>query len=295
MIDEATAPPAAGTPSGRDRWRTRGLAALAVAVFIAGGFAVSRRMEPVAAPTAIPSSQSSTALSTAPSPVAPSTSPPAPSTKPSRSTGTTVSAGVLQLPGAVPARGSGRFAYASGRGAVAGGQGQLRRFRVAVEIGSNEDVKAFAEQVAGTLGDPRSWTGGGRLRLQRVGGADPAEFTVYLATRDTAGKMCLRGGTNIRVGGRPYTSCRTTGKAIINLDRWRLSAPPYVRAKVALSTYRQYVINHEVGHELGHHHQGCPRAGGPAPVMVQQTLTLRGCKAYAWPRLNGKAFTGPSL
>jgi hypothetical protein len=55
------------------------------------------------------------------------------------------------------------------------------------------------------------------------------------------------------------------------------------------------VINHEVGHELGHHHQGCPRAGGPAPVMVQQTLTLRGCRAYAWPRLKGKALTGPSL
>jgi hypothetical protein len=29
--------------------------------------------------------------------------------------------------------------------------------------------------------------------------------------------------------------------------------------------------------------------------MVQQTLTLRGCRAYAWPRLKGKALTGPSL
>jgi Protein of unknown function (DUF3152) len=55
------------------------------------------------------------------------------------------------------------------------------------------------------------------------------------------------------------------------------------------------VINHEVGHELGHHHQDCPKAGGPAPVMVQQTLTLRGCQAYAWPRRNGKTLAGPSL
>ncbi len=82
---------------------------------------------------------------------------------------------------------------------------------------------------------------------------------------------------------------------IINLDRWRLSAKPYAYAKVPLATYRQYVINHEVGHELGHRHEGCPRAGGPAPVMVQQTLTLRGCVPYAWPRRGDRFLSGPML
>jgi len=47
--------------------------------------------------------------------------------------------------------------------------------------------------------------------------------------------------------------------------------------------YRNYVINHEVGHELGHHHENCPKAGGPAPVMVQQTLDLGGCQAWPFP------------
>ena len=107
--------------------------------------------------------------------------------------------------------------------------------------------------------------------------------------------MCRRGGTNITVGGRPYTSCRVTGKAIINLDRWRLSSRPYVEAKVPLATYRQYVINHEVGHELGQNHQGCPKRGGPAPVMVQQTLMLRGCVPYAWPLRGARRFAGPGL
>ena len=114
-------------------------------------------------------------------------------------------------------------------------------------------------------------------------------------TRDTAGRMCAHGGVNITVGGRPYTSCRSTGRAIIYLDRWRLSAPPYAAAKVPLAVYRQYVINHEVGHELGHGHQGCPKRGGPAPVMVQQTLTLRGCVPYAWPRRNNRTFQGPPV
>jgi hypothetical protein len=177
---------------------------------------------------------------------------------------------------------------------VLGTAGPLRRFRVAVEKGSGADPVEFAAEVQDILGDPRSWIGGGSLRLQRVGGAEPANFTVYLATRFTAGQMCARGGTNIRVGGRPYTSCRAVGKVIINLDRWRLSARPYVSAKVPLAHYREYVINHEVGHELGRRHQGCPKAGGPAPVMVQQTLTLRGCVPYSWPRRGNGFLTGPS-
>lgn len=284
MIDEVTAPPATPPPAGQDRWRQWWLATFALVILIGGGFAVGRRIEQgnQAAPPVVPSPS---AVSTPPEPT------PTPTPTPSK----TPQKIVLQMPGAVPAKGSGQFTYATSRGPVVGSKGQLRRFRVAVEKGSNENVQEFAAQVAGTLGDPRGWTGSGRVRLQLVSGSDPADFTVYLATRETTGKMCLRGGTNVTVGGRPYTSCRTTGKAIINLDRWRLSATPFVSAKVPLSTYRQYVVNHEVGHELGHRHEGCPRAGGPAPVMVQQTLTLRGCKAYAWPRWNGKMLSGPRL
>ncbi|MBM2619098.1 DUF3152 domain-containing protein [Actinoplanes sp. LDG1-06] len=299
MIDEVTAPPAVPPPSGRDRWRQWWLVTFAVVILIAGGVAVGRRIEQSNAAPAPVASVVPSPSSAAP-PVVESTPSPTPSQKPAQTPSrapekATLASSTLQLPGAVPTRGSGQFSYATSRGPVFGAKGELRRFRVAVEKGSNENPEEFATAVADTLGDPRSWTGGGQVRLQLVSGSDAADFTVYLATRDTAGKMCLRGGTNIRIGGRPYTSCRTTGKAIINLDRWRLSAPPYVEAKVSLATYRQYVINHEVGHELGHRHEGCPRAGGPAPVMVQQTLTLRGCKSYAWPRRNGKMLSGPRL
>ncbi|MDY7086516.1 MAG: DUF3152 domain-containing protein [Actinomycetota bacterium] len=285
MIDEVTAPPVTPPPAGQDRWRQLWLATFALVILIGGGFAVGRRIEQGnhAAPPVLPS------------PSAASTPPPEPVPSPTPTPSKTPAKIVLRMPGAVPAKGSGQFTYAASRGPVFGSKGQLRRFRVAVEKGSNENAEDFAAQVAGTLGDPRGWAGSGRVRLQLVSGSDAADFTVYLATRETTGKMCLRGGTNVNVGGRPYTSCRTTGKAIINLDRWRLSATPFVSAKVPLSTYRQYVVNHEVGHELGYRHEGCPRAGGPAPVMVQQTLTLRGCKAYAWPRWNGKMLSGPRL
>jgi len=202
--------------------------------------------------------------------------------------------GVLQIAGSVPDKGSGRFEFAATRGAVAGTKGKVRRYKVAVEKGSGEDLGAFTAQVRAVLEDSRSWIGAGRFRLQMVTGAEKADFTVYLATRGTAGRMCQQGGTNIRIGGVPYTSCRTTGKAIINLDRWRKSARPYVESRTSLAEYRRYVINHEVGHEFGHRHESCPKAGGPAPVMVQQTLTLRGCVPYSWPRRNGRDLSGPS-
>ncbi len=279
----------ARTPSVPPR-RRRGwlLSVIVVALLLTGSFAAGRRLIP--APT---SPAPVAAASSAPA-VAPSSPPPSPSATRSP-TAVPVPEDLPALPGRVPVRGTGKFTYASGRGKILGSAGGLRRFRVAVEQGADEDVAAFAAQVEATLGDRRSWIGGGRLRLQRVGGPDDADFTVYLATRETAGRLCARGGVNIRVGGRPYTSCRSTGKAIINLDRWRLSAPTYVAAKVPLATYRHYVINHEVGHELGQSHQGCPRRGGPAPVMVQQTLTLRGCTPFAWPRRGSRELAGPRL
>jgi hypothetical protein len=258
-----------------------------IALLLTGGLLVPRllagRAEPAAAPP-VPLPE----ISAFPAPAAPPLPP-----IPARSA--SMPEDPVRLSGPVPARGKGTFAYARGRGPVAGTGGSLRRFRVAVEHGTNEDAVAFAAQVEATLGDKRGWTGGRRLRLQRVGAKEVSDFTVYLATRDTAGALCARGGVNIRVGGRPYTSCRATGKVIINLDRWRLSAPTYAKAGVPLSVYRQYVINHEVGHELGRHHQGCPKRGGPAPVMVQQTLTLRGCVPYAWPRRGDRELAGPSL
>lgn len=197
-----------------------------------------------------------------------------------------------ELSGPVPARGEGTFQYATTGGPLFGRSGTVHRYRVAVERGSNEDVTEFAVAVDAALGDPRSWIAGGH-RMQRVPDGQAHEFTVYLATAETAERMCAAGGVNIQVSGRPYTSCRTSGRVIINLDRWRLSIPDYTSAKVPLPVYRSYVVNHEVGHQLGHGHELCPRAGRPAPVMMQQTLSLDGCVANPWPYLNGRRYAGP--
>jgi len=49
---------------------------------------------------------------------------------------------------------------------------------------------------------------------------------------------------------------------MINLDRWMHAVPEY-RGDVAL--YRQYLINHQVGHGLGLGHQPCPGPGFQHP------------------------------
>jgi len=205
------------------------------------------------------------------------------------------SAPVVARPGAAPrtpppvvsagAGGSGKFAYVPGYGPVLGRAGAIRRFRVAVEKPARAAAD-FAHQVDRALGDRRSWIAARRFRLQRVPGSVRAEFTVYLASARTSERMCLAGG--LRTEG--YTSCRLPRRVIINGTRWASSVPGY---GAALAVYQAYAINHEVGHQLGHGHEKCPGAGEPAPVMMQQTFGLRGCRAYSWPYRDGRRWTGP--
>ncbi|WP_091452103.1 DUF3152 domain-containing protein [Micromonospora inyonensis] len=182
-------------------------------------------------------------------------------------------------------RGSGRFVAVAGGSPVAGTGGPLHRYRVGVEAGTGQDPTAFAAAVDATLSDPRSWIASGELRVQRVAGAEAADFTVYLATSFTSERMCAEGG--LHTAG--YTSCRLPGKVIINLDRWLTAVPDYA---APLAVYRAYVINHEVGHEFGELHEACPGPGRPAPVMQQQTYGLTGCVANAWPYLDGRRYAG---
>jgi len=183
-----------------------------------------------------------------------------------------------------PKRGEGTYRFAAGGGPVAGRSGQLMRYRVAVERGIEHIAPdAFAVAVTRTLSDPRSWTGDGRWRLRRVGAGSPFDFTVYLTTPGTRDDFCP--------GDDGYTSCRNGERVVINVARWVHGVPRY---GAPLEDYRQYLINHEVGHRLGYDHEKCPGRGRPAPVMQQQTLGLHGCVAWGWPLRDGRLYRGPA-
>jgi hypothetical protein len=163
--------------------------------------------------------------------------------------------------------------------AAAGKKSAGLRYRIAVESDIHGlDPDDFARQVSTTLADPRSWG----VPLRRVGPGQPYDFTIYLVTPGTRDVLCADQPDG-------YTSCRNGDRVVLNVARWVKGIPGY-----DLRTYRQYMVNHEVGHRLGHGHERCPGAGRPAPVMQQQTLGLHGCTPNPWPYLDGERYAGAS-
>lgn len=60
----------------------------------------------------------------------------------------------------------------------------------------------------------------------------------------------------------------------LNSMRWTRGSS---KSGQSLESYRQYMVSHEMGHILGHEHAHCPGKDSPAPIMLQQTLGLKGC------------------
>lgn len=79
-------------------------------------------------------------------------------------------------------------------------------------------------------------------------------------------------------------SCRSGNYVVINQDRWLYATAAWNNAGGDLRNYRHMVVNHETGHWLGHGHINCvTNSGNAAPVMQQQSISLRGCKFNPWP------------
>ncbi|WP_127501990.1 DUF3152 domain-containing protein [Actinoplanes solisilvae] len=184
-----------------------------------------------------------------------------------------------------PEKGGGRWRVAPAGTATAGHSGRLMRYRVAVERDiTGVTPEGFAAAAAATLADPHGWTAGDNWRFRRVGPGQAYDFTLYLATPVTRDKLC----GDVADG---YTSCRNGASVVLNVARWAGGVPFY---KGDLARYREYMVNHEVGHRLGHGHEKCPAKGRPAPVMQQQTLGMHGCTTNPWPYPDGTLYHGPS-
>jgi hypothetical protein len=172
---------------------------------------------------------------------------------------------------AFPWRGSRAFSPVAGE-VPAPGNGVVTRVRVEVEGGLDVDADVFAAFVLETLNDPRSWSHDGERTFSRTAGE--ADVTVTLASPATTIALCRPFDT----GG--ILSCGQPGRAVLTMYRW-VQGVVFFGADMTL--YRQYVLNHEVGHVLGRDHQPCRRRGALAPVMHQQTKGLGGCRPNAWP------------
>ncbi|MDK0522048.1 DUF3152 domain-containing protein [Streptomyces sp. ML-6] len=176
---------------------------------------------------------------------------------------------------------SGKFETVPGT-ARAPGRGHKYRYRIDVEKGLGLDAGLFARAVQETLNDDRSWAHDGAMTFERVS-SGKADFVLTLASPGTTAVWCDKSDLDIT---QENVSCDSaaTERVMINAYRWAQGSSTFGPDK--LFAYRQMLINHEVGHRLGHNHVSCRTPGALAPVMQQQTKTLDldgiKCRPNAW-------------
>jgi hypothetical protein len=217
------------------------------------------------------SSQSSTST-----PPAPTTSEPATGSSHDGST-TTAAPGPTTV--SVPQNGTGKVRVVAVPGPQSTANGRVVRYSVEVERGIGVDETTVAATVRDVLLDKRGWQKEDGIRFVNVSPAQEragarVDIRVTLASPGLTDRLCAPLRTLSQV------SCWNNGRAVLNLRRWQLGDDSYGDD---VERYRIYQVNHEVGHGLGHQHRSCPAKGERAPIMVQQTLSLQGCKPWPYP------------
>ncbi|MET8553885.1 DUF3152 domain-containing protein [Streptomyces sp. NPDC004959] len=185
-------------------------------------------------------------------------------------------------PLAADAEGPGTFTTVPGSARAPRQGARLLSYRVDVEDGLGLDAQLFADAVQKTLNDDRSWAHGRQRAFQRISEGRP-DFVVTLASPGTTADWCAKSGLDTTVDNVSCDSAATP-RVMINAYRWAQGSTTYGDA---IHPYRQMLINHEVGHRLGHNHVSCTRDGQLAPVMQQQTKFLDHdgitCLPNSWP------------
>ncbi|MDQ3403864.1 MAG: DUF3152 domain-containing protein [Actinomycetota bacterium] len=213
----------------------------------------------------------------------------------------------LPAGGEFPQAAAGTWHGVPGEGPKVGAGVKFFTYTVEIEDGIDPALfggdDSFAKLIDQTLADSRGWPSLGQISVQRVAPdfKDPS-FRVSLTTPDTTHKIC---GYSIKYESSCYRA-DVDKRVVINLARWMRGA---VAFNGDMLGYRQYAINHEIGHAFRNSHVGCSTEGALAPVMMQQSFGVANnyvaqlnravgnsdavkqdgltCKPNAWPNPQG--------
>ena len=180
----------------------------------------------------------------------------------------------------------GDFETVAGKQSAPDNGGRTYTYRVEIEDGLQLDGTLFATTVQKTLNDPRSWAHDQKTFVRVDSGK--SDFVVRLSSPETLHGICtpIVGDTS-----ENNVSCDAHGTPYVMINAWRWAQGSTAYGDDILG-YRQMLINHEVGHRIGHNHETSCDAAGLAPVMMQQTKSREAttgsdagetCKANPWP------------
>lgn len=158
-------------------------------------------------------------------------------------------------------------------------------YYITIHIDDDVDYsqKIFENKVKKVLLDKDGWQSIAKVKFKFVGKdvfdkiQTNKKIVINLSTNDTINKKC-------GFGAEMLSCCDMSTKEVwINFYRWMNGSK---HSKLNIYKYRDYVINHEVGHALGRLHTDCPCEDCPAPIMMQHTVSIGNCKPNNKPLKN---------
>jgi len=206
-------------------------------------------------------------------------------------------------------KGKGTFKVVPGVGTPAVNGGDVRWVSVAIEDGVASNPAAVRNFVLATLNANQSWGTGGALQFVPTDGV--SDYRIVIASPYSAAVLCpdthvtatLGALTAVAPSPSPSASpspspsasesesesagaadespwaCGDDGVIVISSYDWTAGFSAFGTDYAAA---REYLLNHRVGHLLGHADVEC--TGGRADVMVNQEAALpAGCAANPWP------------
>lgn len=152
-------------------------------------------------------------------------------------------------------------------------------YTITVDDNTKCSSTSFIKIVDSILSDPRTWSKYTFINTSNVSKSNLPKkldennsFKIILCVPEIIKKEC-------NFHGLSCTNMRTK-IVYINSNRWKRGAK---KSGYSLKDYRIYLINHEVGHVLGHLHKKCNGKGKKIPVMNQATKGIGTCKPNIWP------------